>query len=130
MNWEPLIEEARSARLNAYAPYSGFSVGAALLTEDGSVFFGCNVENRSFGITLCAERVAAAVAVASGQTSWRALVVVTETTPPSRPCGVCLQTLAEFNPQLPILLANLVGFQEELRLDELLPQPFSLPPGE
>lgn len=127
MDWTTLLEEARKARTLAYAPYSGFAVGASVLTTDGSIFKGCNVENRSYGLTLCAERVAVASAVAAGQRSLEALVVVTDVSPPARPCGMCLDTLVEFNQELPVLLANLEGEQDELLLKDLLPQPFRFP---
>jgi len=127
MDWEPLIEAARSVRANSYSPYSGFAVGAALLTESGEIFAGCNLENRSFGLTICAERTAVACANAAGHRDFVALVVMADTTPPARPCGPCLDTLAEFEPSLPVLLANLDGEREELLLSDLLPQPFSLP---
>lgn len=129
MDWQPLIESATQARQNAYAPYSGFAVGAALLTEDDTIVTGCNVENRTYGLTVCAERTAVVAANAQGQRSFRALVVVADATPPARPCGQCLDTLAEFAPELPVLLVNLDGESEELTLKDLLPQPFRLPPG-
>lgn len=127
MEWQILLDAARLAHGHAYARYSGFSVGAALLTGDGSVFSGCNVENQCFGVTLCAERAALAAAVAQGHRQFRSLVILTEVTPPARPCGLCLQVLAEFCPDLNILLASLSGRQEEVTLLDLYPQPFNLP---
>ena len=129
VNWEPLILAAQSARQRAYAPYSGFMVGAALESESGEVYAGCNIENRSFGGTVCAERVAMGTAVASGAERIRALVVITDTSPPAAPCGLCLQVLTEFaGPDLPVLLMNTAGDRQQFRLADLHPHPFQLPP--
>jgi len=125
--WEPLVEAARRAQERAYCPYSGFAVGAALLVGDGTIVAGCNLENRSYGLTICAERTAVATANAAGHRDLRALVVVAPSSPPARPCGQCLDTLAEFNPRIPILLVGADGSREELLLSDLLPQPFSFP---
>jgi cytidine deaminase len=104
-------------------------VGAALLMEDGSIVVGCNVENRSYGLTICAERNALAAAVARGLRAPRAAAVVTDTSPPSPPCGMCRETLQELaSPHLPILLVNPAGDRCERTLGELFPQPFVLPP--
>ncbi|HVS65448.1 MAG TPA: cytidine deaminase [Thermoanaerobaculia bacterium] len=127
MDWEPLIEAACRARERSHSPYSGFAVGAALLASDGSIHVGCNVENRSYGLTVCAERTAVCSAVAAGNRDFEAIVVVADATPPARPCGLCLDTLAEFEPDLPILLVNLAGERVELRGRDLLTQPFALP---
>jgi cytidine deaminase len=128
MNWGPLIDAAVAARNNAHAPYSGFKVGAAVKTKDGPIYQGCNVENRSYGATICAERIAVGSAISSGATRMEGVVVVTDTSPPSPPCGLCLQVLAEFgNAQLPILLVNLEGERLESRLGDFLPHPFDLP---
>ena len=119
MDWEPLIEAAWQVRERAHAPYSKFHVGAALLVE-GEVFTGCNVENLSFGLTICAERVAVGTAVAAGLTRIEAVAVVADTTVPVSPCGACRQVLAEFGDPL-VCLAN----REErlvFRLSELLPR--------
>ena len=119
MDWEPLIEAAWRVRERAYAPYSKFHVGAALLVE-GKVFTGCNVENLSFGLTMCAERVAVGAAVAAGLTKLEAVAVVADTGVPISPCGACRQVLAEFGDPL-VCLAN----REErlvFRLSELLPR--------
>lgn len=126
MNWEPLIAAALAVRDRAYCPYSHFAVGAALATEGGDVFAGCNVENRSYGLSICAERSAVVQAVSADRRRFLGIAVATGTSPPSRPCGMCLDTLAEFAPSLPILLINPQGEREELRLDELLTQPFVL----
>ena len=100
-----LLEQARMAAKNAYAPFSGFSVGAALLTIDGQVFLGCNVENSSYGLTICAERTAAVSAIACGARNWQAIAVVSPTSVP--PCGACLQFLSEFSQSLEIWIAAL-----------------------
>ena len=131
MDWDALIQAAGRTRARAHAPYSGFRVGAALETSSGQLFAGCNVENRSYGGTICAERVALTSAVAAGDPKPVALVVITDTSPPSLPCGLCLQALAEFAaPDLPIRLVNPAGESREFRLDELLPHPFVLPGGD
>jgi cytidine deaminase len=128
MDWEPLIRAATEARERAYARYSGFRVGSGLLTSNGAIFSGCNVENRSYGGTVCAERVALGSAVAAGDPTPVAIVVVTDTSPPSLPCGLCLQVLTELaSPELPVRLVNPAGESREFRLDELLPHPFVWP---
>lgn len=126
MDWERLIAAAAAARANSYSPYSGFPVGAALLTEDGSIFAAANVENCIPALAVCAERNAMAAAASAGQRKPVAVAVVTDTSPPSRPCGLCRQTLAEFADDLPILVCNLQGEREEVRLSDLLPQRFKL----
>lgn len=129
MNWDPLIQAARDVRDHAYAPYSGFRVGAAVLMESGDIHAGCNIENRSFGGTVCAERVALGTAVANGSQKIEAVVVISDTEPPAAPCGLCLQVLTEFGePDLPVLLMNPQGDAQEFRLGDLHPHPFLLPP--
>ena len=123
MDDSTLICEALKARESAYAPYSKFAVGAALLCEDGEVFRGCNVENLSFGLTMCAERVAIGAAVAAGKRKFRAVAVVADTDEPISPCGACRQVLAEFEPSLRILLATVDGRRSEHSLAGLLPRP-------
>jgi cytidine deaminase len=123
-----LIAHARQARDAAYAPYSQFPVGAAVLTADGRIFTGCNIENASFGAAICAERVAIFAAVAAGRRQLQALAVVADTPQPVAPCGLCRQVLAEFNPDCQVILANLNGDYQVLTLDRLLPSPFKLPP--
>lgn len=122
-----LIEAAGAARRRAYAPYSRFLVGAALLGKDGKVYVGCNVENASFGLTICAERVAVANAVAQGCREFAALAVVTEGEDgPSTPCGACRQVLAEFAPQMTVICADERGLRRLFALDDLLPDRFDL----
>jgi cytidine deaminase len=128
MNWEPLVAAARTARANAYAPYSRFPVGAALAMDDGRIFAGCNVENRSYGLTICAERNALAAAVVAGSRHVVAVAVVTDSSPPAPPCGLCLQALSEFAADLPVLLTNVSGERRELKLSDLLPYPFVFHP--
>lgn len=128
MNWEPLVQAARTARERSYSPYSEFAVGAAVLTDDGTIFSGCNLENRCFGLALCAERSAFAAAIAAGHRRFAAVVVVADASPPATPCGMCRETMAEFcGPDLPLLLVNLNGGRRELKLGELFPFPFELP---
>lgn len=129
MDWKPLIAAAEAARQRAYAPYSRYRVGAALLTADGEVFAASNVENGLPALSTCAERNAVAAAVNAGRTDFRALVVVTESAPPACPCGLCRQTLVEFVPasrELPILCLNDAGERRETTLAELLPVPFRI----
>jgi cytidine deaminase len=123
--FERLIECARQARELAYSPYSRFAVGAALLTADEEIFTGVNVENVSFGLTVCAERVAVFSAVAAGSQTFTGLALVTDTPEPVTPCGACRQVLYEFAPDLWIVTANLHGQQRMFRLPELLPAVFN-----
>ena len=120
---DSLISAARSAQAHAYAPYSHFRVGAALETSDGTVFLGCNVENASYGLTICAERSAVFAAVSAGATRFRRAVVVSDVDPPAAPCGACRQVLAEFGLDLPI---DGVGSTATVhwRLSDLLPAAF------
>jgi cytidine deaminase len=118
-----VIAAARSAQARAYAPYSKFRVGAALEGADGTVFSGCNVENASYGLTICAERAAVCAAVSAGVTRFRRAVVVSDVDPPAAPCGACRQVLAEFGLDLPI---DGVGSKGTVRwrLSDLLPAAF------
>jgi cytidine deaminase len=120
------MARAAEARRRAYAPYSGYRVGAAIRAEDGRVFAAANVENGIPALSICAERNAIARAVAEGATRFVALAVVTASSPPAYPCGLCRQTLAEFVDDLPILVANTVGEEHHTTLGELLPHPFRL----
>jgi cytidine deaminase len=123
VNNNELLEQARVARARAYAPFSGFPVGAALLTRAGGVFTGCNVENISFGLTICAERVAVFSAVAAGQRAFETLAIVAESKSPLVPCGACRQVLAEFAPNLRIVSGQTEGDGVEFNLADLLPMP-------
>ena len=122
---DKLVLTAQTVRRNAYAPYSKFSVGAAILTADGDVFSGCNVENASYGLSICAERSAASAMVSDGQRRVLAIAVVTQSSPPSPPCGSCRQVLAEFAPNAVVVLANTRGERQETTLGALLPQSFN-----
>ena len=120
-----LVRAARAARRRAYAPYSRFTVGAAV-RSGAQIFGGANVENASYGLTLCAERVAVAAAVAAGARRVEAVAIASGTDPAAPPCGMCLQTLAEFgDPTLRVLLAGSRGSVRETTLAALLPQRFS-----
>jgi cytidine deaminase len=119
---EKLIDAAREVRERAYAPYSHFAVGAALLDSEGTLHTGCNVENISFGLTLCAERGAVMAAVARGRRNFVALAIIADSDIPLSPCGACRQFLAEFAPDLPIISANLTGARVSLSLSQLLPR--------
>ena len=119
-----LVAAALSARIQAYAPYSKFLVGAALLSEDGRIFTGCNVENASYGLTICAERNAVFAAVAAGCRTFTHIVIATDTPQPTPPCGACRQVLFEFSPNLIIGLATPAGLQSRYTLGELLPGAF------
>lgn len=130
MDWQPLLAAATTARARAHAPYSRFAVGSAVLTASGAIHAGCNVENRSYGATVCAERVALGSALAAGERQLTAVLVLAEASPPAPPCGICLQCLAELAaPDLPVRLVNPGGETRDLRLAELLPHPFELPRG-
>lgn len=120
---DALIARAREASANAYAPYSHYRVGAALEADDGRVFVGANIESASFGLTICAERVALGAAVAAGARGFRRLVVVTKSSPPAAPCGACRQMLAEFGTDLLVDSVGTDGSQS-WRLEALLPYAF------
>ncbi len=122
---DALVEEALRARDKAYAPYSRFRVGAGLLCEDGTVIPGCNVENASYGLCVCAERSAVSTAVTSGRRAFRAIAIATASTPPSPPCGMCRQVLAEFAPGLEIVLVNPAGARVRTTLKKLFPGSFT-----
>lgn len=120
-----LINEAAKVRERAYAPYSNYKVGAALLGKSGKIYTGCNVENASYGAAICAERSAVVKAVSEGERMFTALAVVTDSPKPGAPCGICRQFLSEFGLDLRIILANLQGVTIESTLREYLPAAFT-----
>ncbi|MFD3447693.1 cytidine deaminase [Microbacteriaceae bacterium 4G12] len=125
MNSQELMQQAIVAREKAYVPYSKFKVGAALLTTDGKVHLGCNVENASYGLSNCAERTAFFKAVSEGDTKFAALAIVADTLGPVSPCGACRQVIAEFcSPDMKVYLTNLHGDVEETTVGKLLPGAF------
>ncbi len=121
---EALVSAARRAREHARARYSGFKVGAALELPDGTIVTGCNIENATYGLTLCAERVALVKALSEGHTSFVRIAVVADTDAPTPPCGPCRQLLWEYCGDLEIVMANLEATTASHRLGELLPMPF------
>lgn len=122
MDVQKLVEMAQSAREQAYAPYSNYRVGAALLTESGEIFTGCNVENAVYPTTCCAERVAIFKAVSEGRRQFRAIVVATEDG--GSPCGVCRQVMREFAPEMIVFIADAENGLRETSVAELLPDSF------
>jgi len=120
---QELVSAAEAARERAYAPYSGFSVGAAVSDDQGRIFAGANVENASYGLAICAERSAIASAVSAGARHLRELVVVTGSHPPSAPCGACRQVMLEFGPDMRVTAVGPQGART-WRLVDLLPDPF------
>ncbi|HKU40806.1 MAG TPA: cytidine deaminase [Polyangiales bacterium] len=125
IDWQRLRKAAEQAQARAYAPYSRFQVGAALETDDGRISSGCNVENASYGLCICAERNAVFAAVASGARTFRALVVTSSASAPVTPCGACRQVLAEFRPSFEVRCYGNDGTELAYSVDELLPHAFS-----
>lgn len=124
-NYEKLIKVAEKARKRAYAPYSKFKVGAAILSSDGKIFTGCNIENASFGLTVCAERVAILKAISEGSSKFEAIAIVGDTNRPCSPCGACRQVISEFGKDIKIIMYNLKGDIKIKKIDELLPEAFN-----
>jgi len=126
---DQLVAEARKARASAYAPYSDYRVGAAIATEDGRIFIGCNVENASFGATICAERMAIGAMIVAGASKPIAVAIVTGGSKPGPPCGMCRQVLVEFTRDMPIILVAETGKGDSRRdttLAEVMPDVFEL----
>ncbi|PYU86212.1 MAG: cytidine deaminase [Acidobacteria bacterium] len=121
---ETLISAARQARDNAHAPYSNFRVGAALRATSGKIFGGCNVENATYGLTVCAERIAIFKAISEGERGFDAISVVTDTDALTPPCGACRQLIWEFCGDIPVIMANLKGRVEIMQMQNLFPRPF------
>ena len=121
---ERLVAAARAAREHAVADYSGFKVGAALETDTGEIITGCNIENATYGLTVCAERVAIFKALSEGKRSFTRIAVVADTESPTPPCGACRQIIWEFCGNAEVILANLSSLKATLRMQDLLPLPF------
>ena len=121
---QELIDAARDVREYAYAPFSDFKVGAALETDDGEVITGCNVESASYGLTVCAERVAIWKAISQGKRKIKHIAVVADTEELTPPCGVCRQIIWEFGGDIPVILSNLKGKTEVVQMRDLLPRAF------
>ena len=121
---EELVDAAKTARENSYAPYSDFRVGAAIEMEDGEIYSGCNVESASYGLTVCAERVAIWKAISEGKHKVKGIAVVADTKELTPPCGVCRQIIWEFGGNIPVTLANLNGGRETIEMKDLLPRAF------
>lgn len=119
-----LIQLAIEARQKAHAPYSNFKVGAALLASNGKIFTGCNIENATYGLTVCAERVALWKAISEGEREFERIAVASEGATPASPCGACRQLLWEFCGDIEVILANPGGYKESHRLASLFPKPF------
>lgn len=125
MNYQALVEEAVKAREKAYAPYSNFRVGAALETFDGKIYTGCNIENASFGLAICAERVAIFKAISDGCRDFKAIAVVGDTDNYCSPCGSCRQVMAEFAPDMPVIMVGANKEYQVQKVRELIPGYFS-----
>jgi cytidine deaminase len=123
---DPLIEAALAARENAFAPFSKFRVGAAVEDENGRIYAGCNIENASYGLTVCAERVAVFKAVSEGARRFRRIAVVADTATLTPPCGACRQVLWELCGDAELVLANPGGQRETMRLKDIFPRPFDV----
>ncbi len=123
-NEETLVDAAAAARRNALCRYSGFAVGAAIEDGEGKIWGGCNVENSTFGLTVCAERVAIWKALSEGVRTFRAVAVVTAAAEPTPPCGACRQILWQFAGDVPIVSATTGGKRKRYKLSEIFPEPF------
>lgn len=125
MNYHDLLKEAKEASRWAYAPYSNFSVGAAILTRTGEIFTGCNVENASYGLTICAERVAVTKAISAGFRDFQAIAIYAATEEPISPCGACRQVIGEFGGEIDIIMGSVGGTYIVAKARDLLPKAFS-----
>lgn len=125
MESKMLVQLAAEAMENAYAPYSNFRVGAALLTKNGKVYTGCNIENASYGATNCAERTAIFKAVSEGEREFEAIAIIADTDKFAYPCGICRQVMLEFSRDLKLYVSNRNGEYKEYTIDELLPGGFT-----
>jgi cytidine deaminase len=121
---DALIEAAKRAREHAHAKFSNFKVGAALRAASGRIYGGCNVENATYGLTVCAERVAIFKAISEGERKFNAIAVVTDTDALTPPCGACRQLIWEFCGDVPVIMSNLKGKTETIRMSQLFPKPF------
>ena len=121
---DPLVAAARAAREHAVCDFSGFKVGAALETDTGDIVTGCNIENATYGLTVCAERVAIFKALSDGKRAFKRIVVVADTAEPTPPCGACRQIIWEFCGDIPVTLANTTEVKATLQMKDLLPLPF------
>ena len=124
--FDVLLQKALEARENAYAPFSNFRVGAAILGKSGRIYTGCNVENTSYSLTICAERVALFKGISEGEKAFTAIAIVADTDEPIRPCGACLQVVNEFQDDLTVVMATLKGSRKIKKLSELFPEPFRI----
>lgn len=121
---DELIKKAKKAMAAAYSPYSHFKVGAAVLAKSGKIYTGCNVENCSYGLTICAERVAIFNAISAGERGFDVIAIVTDSVALTPPCGACRQVIWEFSKDIVILLTNLQSKQKTVKISDLLPTPF------
>lgn len=128
MDINELINKAKNARKHSYSPYSMFKVGAALKTKNGMVFTGCNIENSSYGLSICAEREAIFKAISAGERDLDTIAIVTDSKKLTTPCGACRQVMWEFSKDLTIVVANLKGEKKEFEIKELLAHPFGKDP--
>lgn len=124
MKDQVLLGHAKKAMKNAYAPYSKYKVGAALLTKSGKVFTGCNIENNSYGLTICAERVAVFNAVSEGERKFKMMAIISSDSKLAMPCGACLQVMVEFTHKMPLIIGNNKGKIIKRDLSTLIPEPF------
>ncbi len=128
MDINELINKAKNAREHSYSPYSGFKVGAALKTKNEMVFTGCNIENSSYGLSICAEREAIFKAISAGERDLDTIAVVTDSDKLTTPCGACRQVMWEFSKDMTVVVANLKGEKKEFKIKELLAHPFGKDP--